>query len=64
MQGSDEAGRSSDEIRCALCRHSVPVRGRDQRVCMVFLSILGAQNNDTCREFEGKENPRAAASGE
>jgi hypothetical protein len=64
MQGSDEAGRSSDEISCALCRHSVPVRGRDQRVCLAFLSILGAQNNDTCREFEGKETTQVASSGE
>lgn len=64
MQGSDEAGRSSDEIRCSLCRHSVPVRGRDQRVCLAFLSILGTQNHDACSEFEGKQTTQAASSGE
>jgi hypothetical protein len=45
----------------------VAVRGRDQRVCLAFLSIIGAQKNEACSEFEGmaavpRENPPPANS--
>ena len=60
MQGNEVSGMSSDAVRCILCRHSVLVRGRDQLVCLAFLSILSAQNRVVCSEFEGQTTPPIA----
>jgi hypothetical protein len=58
--GNDSLELIDDLEHCAVCQHSVDVRGMAQIVCLAHLDIRQPTQTSVCSEFEPKRGKKPA----